>query len=631
MPKLDDSSQKKYVSPKIIFRRLGALVGFTLLFNIFFFHQIGSSALAFFLIGAFFFLIFLRLENIQQLDKKALSLFVGTLILLSLAIISRTFPIVQALSFLSGLVLLVVFSLYSLTTEKFWQSVVDIVAAPFLAVGSYLLGAFYVLSHSLDGKISELVPVKKETVSLLRLKSLVIGGIVGIVVLAIFIPLLSADPVFKTFINHINLPESLSKEALRVVFSGILFLVFLPLVYALSVKFSSQNTEKKILSFSFGSEVGVVTALVAILFAVYLFLAWPYLFVSVPTELHLSQIGVATYSEYVRKGFGEFLLAAGLLYGLLCVGVVALKSFGGKSRLLQVAHTIVFGEFILFVFSILRRVLLYQDYHGLSIVRIYGSIFLILVLLLGGTLIVRRLWNGIGNLKWATVEVIIIGLMVIFVAFFNVSQFLLLNPPTVNKRVDYVYLSRLSADGYDGWKLAYQYAKKTLENSQRETFIDRETRREVVYAGFINRQLLQNYSTLVNHYGTSEDKKEFVKSVCAGYQQKTEVCSNWNGESQIDLLINTSYIPVFDANYYGDGTFYIVDLVERKIDSVDRLLTYNYGENHVFRNMKLDMPLSTLLSMQRNYFKLFKRIASQPDGEREYEFDVSLSSPFISD
>ncbi len=624
-------------SAKIILRRVGALFGFTLFLNLFLFQQLGSLAAALFLLGSFVFLLLLRLENVRLFVKKAVVVFVCGLLLLGTAIVLRTFPLAQVLAFLGGFSLLLFFFFYSLATKKVWHSIVAMIATPLLALGAYTLGLLFVVSRSLNGKIGELIPVKRETVSLLRIKSLVIGGIVGIIVVSVFIPLLSADPVFKSFVTHVNLPENFSKESFRLIFSFVVFALSLPLAYAAAPKFSPEETEKKVLSFSFGSEVGVVTVLVALLFATYLILSWPYLFVSVPTELHLSEIGVSTYSEYVRKGFGEFVLAAGLLYGLLCVGLVALRSAGGKSRLLSVAHAVVFAEFILFVFSILRRVLLYQDYHGLSIVRVYGGIFLILVLLLGTTLLARRLWSSVGGIKWVTIEVSLIGVFILFVSFFNVEQFLLLNPPTVNKRVDHVYLSRLSPDGYDGWRLAYQFATQTLSRASDPsvTAIGREERREVAYAGLITSRLLASYYDLLRHYGSTEDKHQFYTELAADYKTQSGVTPSWGAdrEVELDFLLgaNGGGVPSFQGNNYGHGTFYIPRQAQNQGGSLGNLWRFNLSEQRAFERMKSDIPLTNLLQLQKMYFLVFRKIITQPQSERDFEFDISLASPLVAD
>jgi len=45
--------------------------------------------------------------------------------------------------------------------------------------------------------------------------------------------------------------------------------------------------------------------------------------------------------------------------------------------------------------------------------------------------------------------------------------------------------------------------------------------------------------------------------------------------------------------------------------------------------MQAEMSLTQLLKLQKNYFDLARRIGNQPEGEREYDADVSLDTSFL--
>jgi hypothetical protein len=118
--------------------------------------------------------------------------------------------------------------------------------------------------------------------------------------------------------------------------------------------------------------------LVGITVGAFLIVQWPYIFAHVAAETDLSQFGVATYSEYVKRGFIELLFISGILYSLLWVGLLTLRSKKEKTfHALQIIQSGVIVLFSIFLLSIARRILLYWDLHGLSLIRIYGGVFLL--------------------------------------------------------------------------------------------------------------------------------------------------------------------------------------------------------------------------------------------------------------
>ena len=224
-------------------------------------------------------------------------------------------------------------------------------------------------------------------------------------------------------------------------------------------------------------EFVVVMTLVSCIMAAFLIVQWQYIFVSVPAETDLSRFGVQTYSEYVTKGFIELLQVAVLLYSLLWAGLLLLRRNNFNHMFLKMMQYVVVGEFVLFAASVLRRVHLYQAYHGLTLIRVYGALFLLWLLVMIVTLAARHMTRR----PVVQYEIIFTLIILVFIGLHNTEAFIATSsPPTVNDRVDYIYLSRLSADGVVGWKQAYNHAKEVLANPQFNSgkVIGQEDRRE---------------------------------------------------------------------------------------------------------------------------------------------------------
>jgi len=83
------------------------------------------------------------------------------------------------------------------------------------------------------------------------------------------------------------------------------------------------------------------------------------------------------------------------------------------------------------------------------------------------------------------------------------------HPPTVNGRVDYVYLSKLSPGGYDGWLISYRWAKDTIQRYAGipPASLGEDDLRQLSYAGAIIGTVTRSYLRLTDIYAGSGDKK----------------------------------------------------------------------------------------------------------------------------
>jgi hypothetical protein len=381
-------------------------------------------------------------------------------------------------------------------------------------------------------------------------------------------------------------------------------------------------------------------------------------FVSVPFETDLSQFGIATYSEYVNRGFGELILSSVLIYGLLWAGLlsVLLWSQKGKQNLLGYVHLVLFGEIFLFLASLFRRIWLYQQYHGWSLARIYGGFFLLGISGMFITLALRHRFKK----NWIYMEGIIVGILILVLGAFNAEEFIVKNhPPTVNKRVDHIYLSRMSPDGYLGWDKAYEYAQKVLSENglDQKIVISKEDRREVAYAGLVVRNISEKYEDLLHQYATPTEIRDYYRQLISehggylasgvgtdreGQKNFQEAIQEIQKEDGDIIKIGRAFTMPrwydwvhFQKDQKSQYEFYSVwknDYTYRyfpEYGRIDKIFLWNQAEKKAFEHLKEHIPYTSLFTLQSRFYELFDKIASQGKDEQSYDSDISLRSPFV--
>lgn len=480
-------------------------------------------------------------------------------------------------------------------------------------------------------------------------KSVIGGLIIGIPLVLFLVAILSsADPIYgnilkQIFSFHISFSSILIQ---RMIFSAILFFILFPLT-ALTAAKHIKTAFHQDKSLAFSTESLVVLSLVAVVLASFLLVQFRYVFIGVPMETSLIQFGVNTYSEYVRRGFFELVFVSCIVFGTGVIAHIASRSAHMNERKrVGIAIQVVLGELIIFILSLFKRVFTYQSLHGWSISRMYGGMFLAWLCILTITFILRQTTKT----KWMLKEVVITAVFLVVFGLVNIEGFIATSghPPTVNNRVDYVYLSRMSPDGYAGWKMAYDYAQSILLDPkyQSQEIIGTDDRREIVYAGIVVGELTENYNNLVLHNGTREDVLHYLKSVVL-YEKEQNTENNFEDPFIEKLLVqlenpNPSEIKAtVDAfppqRWFSEQEFapdwLLLNVREHNRNvlpsSLSTVYRWNISKYTTFNSMKRDIPLDNLKELQKQYAKLWKQIAKQPEGEREYEFDISLRSPFL--
>lgn len=520
--------------------------------NLFLFRHLGGTGFSLILVGILIF--FWKVFRVSQIPMLAL---------LVLNIIWHDNNIVTYLSLL-GLVTLIVKSAGSWNFVKIYFS-------------------------SVANGLSKLKSAHKFKVP----TSLIIGSILGFGVLIVLFYLLSrGDVIFAGIIKSIFDFKAIFTISPRLIYTLFLFMLFSPYIFTIKTKIENTNIDWD--SFGFKQELMIAVLIVILGFGLYLLLSWSYLFVKVPFETDLIKYGVSTYSEYVRRGFTELLLAAGLTFAILWIGISA--------NLHKYLQYILAGELVVYILTVFRRVYIYQQYHGLSVARVYGSIFLIWLIFMAISLLFKKP-------KHLAISIALLT----FVGLANVEKFIVQNnPPTVNNRIDYVYLSSMSTDGYEGWKMALDHAKVILDRDWKTMkIIDSETRREVAYASFILGNITAKYHVYINIYGSESEINNYINLI-----------KSRNGGFYAVPVVWRMNNP-----FYNKGEFYIKSNYQTKSLPLDKLFSYNISQKLVYDKFQNEYGgTGVLFELQDKYYEASKKIVES--GEVDFDFDISRGKLF---
>ncbi len=277
----------------------------------------------------------------------------------------------------------------------------------------------------------------------------------------------------------------------------------------------------------------ILSGSVAFLLACFLLIQFRYLFTTVSeTELH--QFGVQTYSEYVKKGFGELLLVSLIVYVVAGIGMVVHRMMHDvrKQKMLRSVNVVLLVETLIFIFSVMRRVFLYQASHGLSRIRVYGMVFLVLMFLFTIVLILRHYQQY--KMRWYLVEATSVVAVIFFIFFLNTDNLIATqDQPTVNNEIDYGYIARLSPDAIDGWIQGYQQSKAIIMNpayvNQKE--FSNDEARHIIYSQQVVDNLMGWREFLAKNYKDRQfsfskiltpEMKRFNFAEAGAYQKFTE-------------------------------------------------------------------------------------------------------------
>lgn len=661
-------------------KRLIVLAAFVLFLNIFFFRPFGTVSFSLIVLGiALYGITSMSRWSFVRQHTKSLGIIGIFFLLLLTNIVMRGNQFVRVILGIASLGT-IVYGFYILSSRiTFMRSLQEAVLAPFLIAGSYLanMGGLILGNRTSDTVSKPPIHEKKHTIGRFVV-AIVRSILISIPIIGILVFLLSsADPIFAK-----RLKEAFAIDWQLFIQSGqrLFFSLFIALLAAPLINLRRSGVFKPFIELSRSRlpafELSVVMSLVTITLIGFLLVQWPYVFASVPAETNLSQFGITTYSEYVRKGFIELLAATAFIYGLIWLGLMALKGTPSRQKkFLSIVQLVTLVVFSVFIFSIFRRIWLYQTHHGWSLVRIYGGMFLVWIVFISVTLAGRHVWEK----RWIVFESIGTALLLLYFAFFNAEQYIALHhPPTVNNQVDHVYLSRMSSDGYLGWKMAFNHAENILMDPKLDTqeLIARDDRREIAYAGMVLQHLITNYHNLMMHQGSIEEQKNYYEKVLllslsriegarTAIEQRAnlaETDKQWQladnntqyqstmalltalteDEADLALLHQTIFVSYMGGSFSSHldriyTPYYTIDSnnfpetnpTVKNGSPLDYFLVWNASETSAFDAMLHDMPWESLMKLHERYAQLFLRIADQPEAEQSFDQDISHNTPFL--
>jgi len=495
-------------------KNLIILALFTVILNLFLFRHVGSLGLSLF-VGTTTLVVFLL--SLKKSSKKirlytAVLGVTETILLLFTLLRASEFVVVVARL---GALLLSFLIIYTIKTEQIYlKGLSELISVPLRVGIGYLRTSFSNIMMLLHGHFTKLLGIEDESFRFGQLPMIVTGIVLGIpVVWLILSLLLSADPIFAKSMEQILTMFSIDRIVKRIVFSCIGIVVILPFIRlivprrpGLSLSLFEKPHTVPVMA--------TIVSMVGLLLLLFLTIQWQYIFVRVAHEMDLSKYGAATYSEYTKKGFGELIIVTGIVYVLLWISHVVGRKLELKKRIGLVAiQTFVTMELFVFMLSVLRRVRLYWNFHGLSLIRIYGAALVIFLGIFTFTLMLRYFTKRV---RFVTIELITIIVFIVGLGMWNEETYIVKHhPPTVNGNVDYVYLARLSSDGYEGWKEAFSYASQTIQKYQgySSLMLTPQVRKELSYSGMIVSVLSRRYHEYVTQYANASEQRSYYDAI----------------------------------------------------------------------------------------------------------------------
>ena len=652
---------------------------FAIYLNIFFFRPEGPIPALLSLLG--FMVFWMATHWYERVVNKWSVLFGATLV------ISHLIPVFNASKTVTlfvwwGAVLLV--PLFVLTSAIQPMKLIELFFAAYTGVKAYLASALLSVTNSSVLQLSESVQQTKKS----GFAKYLTGVLFSIPVVLLLIMLLSSDPIFYQKIKDI-IPEDLIFEIPgRIgmsIFVGFLLIPTYQLVR--KIREHRGSVVADIVGRFHAPEISLtMSSLVTLVLGSFIVIQWPYIFVRVAKETDLHLYGVKTFSEYVTKGFVELIVASIVVLGVISLATIVRNNIQKMSRVYAVINLLLIGCYALLVISCFRRVGLYVELHGLSVIRVYGSFVLAGLLCVVPFTLLRFIYKK--TLLFA--EVAVMCCLFIFMLGTPADRLIATQyPPTVNKRIDYSYLARLSADGAQGWEAALASATKTLitDNLQQKPLLDARDRQEVAKAALTLKYLKDGYARLQDIYlgvdAYNQNRVLVMKAHLEIYKRKLaylqdKAKGNRDAESEYNYTLDlsnklmgclkkieekkdfecmkniaidqsyqgqyvgyqsTSY-PVFnDLSYSPRPTyFYNIWLSENTFDPIKQggrpgyypqWYSYNKTEKEVFERLEMKRYVPNLLKAMAAYALLEEKIVSQPLNERDYEQDVSLEAPLL--
>jgi hypothetical protein len=407
-------------------------------------------------------------------------------------------------------------------------------------------------------------------------RKIAIGLVVSLPILFIFTALfMQADAVFSQWLKNIfDFTNTISLSWLWRIVRALIFTIFIgSFFYAI---FADHNElghkEHSVLKLD-RIIVGVVLALINSLFLIFVFIQFKYLFGSSSFVL---ENGLA-YAEYARKGFFELAWVVGLA-SLLVIAVYRSFVRHGISRIITALQILLVGQVGIVAVSALKRMYLYQDAYGFTVLRLYveWSIYLILIVLaftivsLLFKISFRKFWYVnliVGVLAFTTVATVNVDKMI---AKENIDRFL-----QQGKELDLTYLDSLSTDilpvfnqllkqeNLAKFNPASQVYIADIFKHKTEAIAQRDTWREWHIGDAKNRYFTippaADYYDYINQLRTAEVEYANIEAQIASVQMPS--CDLYKGVAPSPFMMSRCYPAVLNGKNY----VFVLDLVKNAL------------------------------------------------------------------
>ncbi len=243
-----------------------------------------------------------------------------------------------------------------------------------------------------------------------RLNHIILGFGIGIPLVLLFVLLFSAaDPIFKQAVKDFWAALHIDWITFyRVVIVAIWMFVLAAVLYFVSSRKHDMLERTYSVKNWSTTVVNTVLALVNLIFLAFIYIQVKYLFLGT-NALDILDL---TYAEYAREGFFQLLMVIAI------VGLFLIFLYGTiirtRSSLLRILSMLLAGLSIVVCFSALKRMGLYEQEFGLTLMRLYTSwtiVFFAGLLAIGIVYITARL-----NFGRMFVSGLILGLLAFMIA-----------------------------------------------------------------------------------------------------------------------------------------------------------------------------------------------------------------------
>lgn len=274
------------------------------------------------------------------------------------------------------------------------------------------------------------------------------GCLLAAPIFLVFLALLSsADMVFSQYVSDVFAFQMPEEAVFRTVLIGAVSMFFVgSYAYIFGQRSSVLTTLATSRTLRLGNvEAAIVLGSVTFLFTTFIIVQIAYLFGGLDT---ITNQGF-TYAEYARRGFFELIAVAVLSFALMLALDKSLTPKPDRhATWFRLLTCVLVSEVAIMMVSAFRRLMLYEEAYGFTVLRLFSHAFIVLLAALFGLLLLK-ICTGLKEHRFAfsmfVCVLVFVGVMNIinpdaFVASRNLNRF------NSTKKLDTAYLASLSED-----------------------------------------------------------------------------------------------------------------------------------------------------------------------------------------